>query len=677
MDIIFFNTLGREKQVFNPIVPGKAGMYTCGPTVYNFQHIGNFRTFLFEDFLKRVLLYNDYDVNHIINITDVGHLVSDDDEGEDKMEKGSAREGKSVWEIAEYYTGFYMNDAKLLNILPPTNYTKATDYIPEQIAMVQCLEDKGYTYKTSDGIYFDTSKLSDYGKLANLDIEGLEEGKRIEFSSEKKNKTDFALWKFSPKDQKRQMEWDSHWGRGFPGWHIECSAMSKKFLGETFDIHCGGIDHIPIHHTNEIAQSEACNGKPFVHYWLHGAFLEDEGKMSKSKGEFITVKTLTDRGYSPLDYRYLCLGTHYRKRLLFSWEGLDAAKSALARLRSRITEIKKNIDSDEGSRFAEDSNVYANRFLQSINDDLNMPQALAVLWDMLKSGMFEFEKLELVNKFDKVLGLELNKAADQKITLISKETSTVIIENKLLEKMEQIWPNAKIEDQLETAIYPYDVVKDSKKKLSLFEDAVKHLKINLEPIYSHSSEKDFIESYKELKSFEKYKITISPSSKLKILIDNNILLNQYFVKWLNDLSDIRNINFLKEYEKNLNKFDTNNTYSRFTEIFSYLSQTYEIECKYKDKFLNLYFFDEFWTKTFKKNTQIDFDYYNTLGITTDARDAKNVTILPRLIIKWIIDRVNAKADKNFILADNIRENIKEKGFELVDKKENIEIRKLY
>jgi len=310
-----------------------------------------------------------------------------------------------------------MNDAKLLNILPPTNYTKATDYIPEQIAMVQCLEDKGYTYKTSDGVYFDTSKLSDYGKLANLDIEGLEEGKRIEFSDEKKNKTDFALWKFSPKDQKRQMEWDSPWGKGFPGWHIECSAMSKKFLGETFDIHCGGIDHIPIHHTNEVAQSEACNGKPFVHYWLHGAFLEDEGKMSKSKGEFITVKTLTDKGYSPLDYRYLCLGTHYRKRLLFSWEGLDAAKSAFTRLRSRIMEFQNHVPAESLPNSQEDSALskYKQEFRESINDDLNMPKALAVTWGAVRDeSLSDSTKLSILYDFDKVLGLDLAQQSETK-----------------------------------------------------------------------------------------------------------------------------------------------------------------------------------------------------------------------------------------------------------------------
>ncbi len=433
MDIILFNTLGREKQVFKPIEAGKVGLYTCGPTVYDYQHIGNFRTFMFEDLLKRVLLYNRYDVTHIMNITDVGHLVSDGDEGEDKMEKGSARTGKTVWEIAEYYTKFFLDDAKLLNILPPTKYTKATDYIKEQIDMVKCLDDKGFTYVTSDGVYFDTSKLKDYGKLANLDIEGLEEGSRITFSTEKKNKTDFALWKFSPKesDAKRQMEWDAPWGKGFPGWHVECSAMSQKFLGDTFDIHCGGIDHIPIHHTNEIAQSEACTGKPFVHYWLHGAFLEeDTGKMSKSKGEFLRVKTLIDKGYSPLDYRYLCLGTHYRKRLLFSWDILDQAKVTLARLRENISRLKDLSDSSNSS----DSN-YKNDFLDSVNDDLNMPQALAVLWGVVRDeNITPAEKIKLVFDFDRVLGLDLDKDEEKKSIDVPAEVMEIVNERTAAKK---------------------------------------------------------------------------------------------------------------------------------------------------------------------------------------------------------------------------------------------------
>ncbi len=454
MDIKLFNTLGREKQVFEPIVPGKAGLYTCGPTVYDYQHIGNFRTFMFEDLLKRVLIYNGYDVTHIMNITDVGHLVSDGDEGEDKMEKGSARTGKSVWEIAEYYTQFFLDDAKALNILPPTKYTKATDYIPEQIDMVKCLDDKGYTYITSDGVYFDTSKLKDYGKLANLDIEGLEEGSRIQFSTEKKNKTDFALWKFSPKDtdSKRQMEWDSPWGKGFPGWHVECSAMSKKFLGDTFDIHCGGIDHIPIHHTNEIAQSEACTGKPFVHYWLHGAFLEEEsGKMSKSKGEFLRVKTLIDHGYTPLDYRYLCLGTHYRKRLLFSWEILEQAKTAMNRLKQNVQQIRDDARKNSDSRDASMPESEREKFLEAVNDDLNMPQGLAVLWGVIRNDkLTSLEKMNLVTDFNRVLGLDLDKDIEAGNTNVPEEVMELVEKRIAAKKAKDFKKADELRDELKS-----------------------------------------------------------------------------------------------------------------------------------------------------------------------------------------------------------------------------------
>jgi len=365
-------------------------------------------------------MHNGYKVIHIMNITDVGHLVSDDDEGEDKMEKGAARERKSVWEISKHYTDVFMQDMDRLNIIHPTQYTKATEYIKEQIDMVKCLEDKGFTYITSDGVYFDTSKFHDYGKLAMLNVSGLEEGKRIAFSEEKKNKTDFALWKFSPKDQKRQMEWDSPWGKGFPGWHIECSAMSRKFLGDTFDIHCGGVDHIPIHHTNEIAQSEACTGHKFVDYWLHGEFLIDEsaaggGKMSKSTGEFLQLQTLIDKGYDPLDYRYFLMGTHYRKKISFSWEILDSAHSAFQRLKNRVIEFNKeaSVSTESPEHVSTESpagdsvvSIYKQRFLSSINDDLNTPEALAVMWDVIREEKLSpKQKLDLLFDFDKVFGL--------------------------------------------------------------------------------------------------------------------------------------------------------------------------------------------------------------------------------------------------------------------------------
>ncbi len=439
MDLFLFNTLGREKQIFKPIEEMKVGLYTCGPTVYDFQHIGNFRTFLFEDLLKRVLLYNGYDVTHIMNITDVGHLVSDSDEGEDKMEIGSARSGKTVWEIADHYTKFFMDDAALLNLIPPTHYTKATDYIREQIDLVKCLEEKGYIYITSDGVYFDTSKLNDYGKLAQLDIKGMQEGSRIEFSGEKKNKTDFALWKFSPKNSKRQMEWESPWGKGFPGWHLECSAMSRKHLGDTFDIHCGGIDHVPIHHTNEIAQSETCTGKKFVNYWLHGAFLEEEdGKMSKSKGEFLRLQKLIDKGYSPLDYRYMCLGTHYRKRLLFSWDILDQSRAAYTRLKNRIAELKIASETKQSVIVSEtkQSQSHKQNFLSRINDDLNMSEALAVMWEVLKDDSLNIKnKFALLFDFDTVFGLSMDKPKEKTTEEIPEEIKKLVEQRNVAKKV--------------------------------------------------------------------------------------------------------------------------------------------------------------------------------------------------------------------------------------------------
>jgi len=403
--IYFYNTLTRKKEEFIPIAEGKAGMYTCGPTVYNYAHIGNLRSYFFEDILKRVLLYNGYKVNHIMNITDVGHLISDEDEGEDKMEKGSAREGKSVWEIAEFFTEAFKKDISLLNIIPPTVYCRATDFIQEQIEMVKCLEAKGFTYKITDGIYYDTSKFPDYGKMALLDIEGLKEGQRVEINEEKRNKTDFALWKFSPKDEQRQMEWDTPWGRGFPGWHLECSAMSIKYLGNHFDIHCGGIDHVPIHHTNEIAQAEACTGEKFVNYWLHGEFLiEENGKMSKSKEEFLRLQKLIDKGYSPLEYRYFLLMTHYRKKIKFSYGNLDAARNGYRNLIGRIKEIKA--DSYAGRIPTGDTEEFETRFRKSVNDDLNVTEGLAICWEVLKDNeLSSADKILLINNFDKVLGL--------------------------------------------------------------------------------------------------------------------------------------------------------------------------------------------------------------------------------------------------------------------------------
>ncbi len=315
MTLQLFDTYTRRLRDFEPLHPPQVGLYTCGPTVYDYAHIGNLRTYVFEDILRRVLDFNGYAVKHVMNITDVGHLVSDADTGDDKMEKGSQRTGKSAWAIAQLYTAAFRGDLRRLNIVEPTIWCKATDHIPEQIDLIRCIETKGYTYRTSDGIYFDTSKLSDYGYLARLDVAGLQAGARIDLG-EKRHVTDFALWKFSPSDQKRQMEWDSPWGLGFPGWHIECSAMSTKYLGVFFDIHCGGEDHISVHHPNEIAQTQACYGTHLANFWLHGYFLQlDDAKMAKSAGDFLRLQTLIDRGYDPVAYRWFCLNAHYRAKL--------------------------------------------------------------------------------------------------------------------------------------------------------------------------------------------------------------------------------------------------------------------------------------------------------------------------------------------------------------------------
>ena len=398
MALNLYDTYTRSMREFQPLKPGEVGLYTCGPTVYDYAHIGNLRTYIFEDLLRRVLEFNGYQVKHVMNITDVGHLVSDADSGEDKMEKGARRTGKSAWEIAAFYTEAFQQDLARLNIHSPTLWCRATDHIPEQIEVIACIEAKGYTYRTSDGIYFDTARLPDYGIMARLDVEGLQAGARIEMG-EKRNSTDFALWKFSPEGQQRQMEWDSPWGRGFPGWHIECSAMSAKYLGDFFDIHCGGEDHIPVHHTNEIAQTEACYGTRLANFWMHGYFLQlDSAKMSKSTGEFLRLQVLIDQGYDPLAYRFFCLSANYRAKLNFTWESLDGAARALDRIRTAVYEMGAPGQVDED---------FMDRFLDNVNDDLNMPRAVALVWDVLKSELPASVKKATILEFDRVLGLRL------------------------------------------------------------------------------------------------------------------------------------------------------------------------------------------------------------------------------------------------------------------------------
>ncbi|MEM3091166.1 MAG: cysteine--tRNA ligase [Candidatus Pacearchaeota archaeon] len=405
MFLKIYNTLSKKKEIFKPLKDKKVGIYTCGPTVYWYQHIGNLRSYIFPDILKKVLKVQGYKVKHVINVTDVGHLTSNADEGEDKIEKAAKKEGKNAKEISEFYFRIFREDLKKINVSEPDFWPKATQHINEQIELIKKLEKKGFTYKTSDGIYFDTSKIKDYGKLAGLNIEGLKAGKRISLG-EKKNKTDFALWKFSKKRGVRQQEWDSPWGVGFPGWHIECSAMSMKYLGESFDIHTGGEDHIPVHHTNEIAQSEGATGKPFVKYWLHGAFLTSGGeKISKSKGGFYTLSEIEEKGYNPLDLKYFYLSAHYRKPLEFKFQALDAARNSLNRLKEIISRL------DKGKRVNKKNVELAyKQFLEFLNDDLNFPKALSYMWDILREERLnDTEKYELVLKFDEIFGLDLGK----------------------------------------------------------------------------------------------------------------------------------------------------------------------------------------------------------------------------------------------------------------------------
>ena len=410
-----YNTLKRKKQTFKPLKDKKVGLYTCGPTVYWYAHIGNLRTYIFNDILKRVLEYNEYKVKHIMNITDVGHLTSDADIGEDKIELRAKKEKKTAWQIAEFYIKAFQKDIKALNIKSPDKWIKATDTIKEQIDLIKLLEKKGYTYQIEDGVYFNTSKIKDYGKLTGSKKRKLKPGARIKMAKGKKNPTDFALWKFAPKGVKRQMEWKSPWGKGFPGWHTECVAINIKYLGIPFDIHTGAIDLIPTHHTNEIAQAEAGYNKDLAKFWLHAEYLVlKQGKMAKSKGHIITINSLIKKEINPLAYRYLTLGTHYKSKLTFSWKSLESAQNALNNLYEKTIEInsKKRIIRSKQSL----KSYYFKKFLEFINDDLNTPRALALMWDLIKDDKIsDKEKHILLLEFDKIFGLNLNKVKKPRI----------------------------------------------------------------------------------------------------------------------------------------------------------------------------------------------------------------------------------------------------------------------
>jgi len=409
MSFTFYNTLGRSRQPFKPLREGKVGFYGCGPTVYNYAHIGNLRAYVLHDVLVRSLRRAGYDVNHVMNITDVGHLSGDTDEGEDKMVKSAEERGKSVLEIADFYTKAFFNDTDRMNITRPSVVCRATEHIADMITLIERIERNGFTYFAGGNLYFDITRFPSYGELALLRLDELKAGARTGHDENKRNPHDFVLWFTKSKFENQALVWDSPWGRGYPGWHIECSAMSMKYLGENFDIHAGGIDHIQIHHTNEIAQSEAAtNKKPWVSFWLHNEFLVmDRGKMSKSSGTFLTLQNLVDEGFDPLDYRYFLLGGHYRSQLQFSMESLKGARNSRKSLIDKVRSLSDKASAAGGNG---EEGRYLSAFNAAIEDDISTPRALAELWGLLRDGPATPQALAAVFDMDRVLGLSLEAA---------------------------------------------------------------------------------------------------------------------------------------------------------------------------------------------------------------------------------------------------------------------------
>lgn len=438
-----WNTLTHQPEDFQPIKRDQVGLYTCGPTVYNPVTLGNWRAFLFDDVLARTLRQLKYRLTWVMNVTDVGHLAGDVDEGEDKVAHEAAKRGVSAWDLARGLEQDFLQGMERLHIQKPDVLPRATDHIVEQIDLVKKLEENGFTYCIRDGIYFDTSKFSAYGKLSGQKLEDKKAGARVDVNPEKKNPTDFALWKFSPSDKKREMEWNSPWGVGFPGWHIECSAMARKYLGQPFDIHCGGVDHIPVHHENEIAQSEAAFEQPLANYWLHNEFLLVDGRrMGKSEGNAYALDDIIAKGFDPLAYRYFCLGTHYRQKLNFTWEALKGAQNSLKKIQGVVIQL--------GEETGEVNKTSMESFETALEDDLNTPQALAAVWELTHQPISDQDKLATLLKMDEVLGFglkELIGRPKEKVE-ISAEVQR-LAEERSLARGEKDWERA---DQLRKQI---------------------------------------------------------------------------------------------------------------------------------------------------------------------------------------------------------------------------------
>ena len=458
MTVKLYNTLTKQKEDFTPLNGSEVRIYSCGPTVYSYAHIGNFRTYVFMDNLRRVLEYNGYTLKHVMNITDVGHLESDGDEGEDKMEKAAKKENKSPYEIAKFYTDAFFADMKKLNIEMPEIIAKATEHIPDMLEFAKEIVKNGYGYETSSAIYFDVSKLDKYPVLSNRNIDDQIAGARVDVDPEKRNPYDFAIWIKAPKNH--IMKWDSPWGESYPGWHLECSAMSRKYLGEVFDIHTGGVDHIPTHHENEIAQSKGAFGKIPAKIWMHVEFLQvNGGKMSKSLGNVYTISQLEEKGIEALAYKLFCYTAHYRTKLNFTFEGAHSSQKALNRLRENYLKHK------EGKEEIDDDIIdeYKKRFLETVNDDLNMPLAMGIVWEIARNEKKSYKIANLLLEFDKVLGLELINSEEY----LKKQNNVDVPEEilKLLEqrkqaRLEKDWAlSDKLRDEIKVKGY---IVKDTK-----------------------------------------------------------------------------------------------------------------------------------------------------------------------------------------------------------------------